>query len=183
VAKAVTIDGRINMGYKAAVITMSDKGSKGQRVDTAGPACVEILKNNGWDVAYVNIIPDDFDIICAELKRCADELEVTLVITTGGTGFSQRDITPEATLSICDREVRGIPEAMRAASMKITQMGMLSRASAGLRKNTLIINVPGSEKAAKENLQAVVKPLKHGVEVLIGASHDCAAIHKGGENG
>lgn len=167
------------MSYKAAVITMSDKGAQGKRIDTAGPACKEILKANDWDVVYSNIIPDDYETICDELIKCADQLAVTLIITTGGTGFSRRDVTPEATLNVCDREVRGIPEAMRGASMKITPMGMLSRAAAGLRKNTLIINVPGSEKAARENLEAVIKPLKHGVEVLIGTAHDCATLHKG----
>lgn len=167
------------MKYRAAVITMSDKGSKGQRIDTAGPACVKILEEHDWDVVYTSMIPDDYNTIADELKKCADEMGVALVITTGGTGFSKRDVTPEATLSVCDREARGIPEAMRAASMKITPMGMLSRAAAGLRNNTLIINLPGSEKAAGENLNAVIKPLRHGVEVLVGASHDCAKIHEG----
>ena len=112
-----------------------------------------------------------------ELIKCADELKVTLTVTTGGTGFSMRDVTPEATLAVVDREVRGIPEAMRAESMKITPMGMLSRAAAGLRKQTLIINLPGSRKAASECLEAVIKPVKHGVEVLLGEAGDCAAIH------
>ncbi|MEG0156302.1 MAG: MogA/MoaB family molybdenum cofactor biosynthesis protein [Anaerovoracaceae bacterium] len=170
------------MSKKAAVITMSDKGAKGQRVDTAGPACVAILEENGWDVVYTNMIPDDLEGIKAELKKCSDELNITLVVTTGGTGFSHRDVTPEATLAVCDREVRGIPEAMRAESMKITPMGMLSRAAAGLRNNTLIVNLPGSEKAAKECLAAVIKPIKHGVEVLVGASSDCAVIHNGGHH-
>ncbi|MGI6737518.1 MAG: MogA/MoaB family molybdenum cofactor biosynthesis protein [Anaerovoracaceae bacterium] len=163
--------------YKAAVITMSDKGSRGERVDTAGPLCEELLRDHDWDVVYHNIIPDDYDTICRELVKCADELQVTLVVTTGGTGFSPRDVTPEATLAVCDREVRGLPEAMRAASMKITPMGMLSRAAAGLRGRTLILNVPGSAKAAGENLEAVIKPLRHGVEVLLDVSHDCAELH------
>lgn len=160
-----------------AVITLSDKGFRGERVDTAGPACKKILEDKGWEVVYYNILSDDFDGIVGELKKCADELGVTLVVTTGGTGFSPRDVTPEATLAVCDREVRGIPEAMRAESMKITPMGMLSRAVAGLRGRTLIINVPGSEKAAKECLTAVIDPIDHGVEVLLGASADCASIH------
>lgn len=168
------------MSYKASVITVSDKGSKGERVDTAGPACVSILEENGWNVVYKNIVPDDIEKIKSEIIKCSDELNVTLVITTGGTGFSHRDITPEATLEVCDREVRGIPEAMRAESMKVTPMGMLSRAAAGLRKDTLVVNLPGSEKAAKECLSAVIKPIKHGVEVLIGKSSDCATIHNGG---
>ena len=165
------------MEYRAAVITMSDKGSQGLREDTAGDAVVDILEQNGWTVEYRTMIPDDIEQIKAELVKCADELRVTLVATTGGTGFSMRDVTPEATLAVVDREVRGIPEAMRAESMKITPMGMLSRAAAGLRKQTLIINLPGSRKAASECLEAVIKPIKHGVEVLLGEAGDCAAIH------
>lgn len=165
------------MEYRAAVITMSDKGSQGLREDTAGDAVVDILKENGWNVEYRTLIPDDMGQIKQELIKCADELKVTLTVTTGGTGFSMRDVTPEATLAVVDREVRGIPEAMRAESMKITPMGMLSRAAAGLRKQTLIINLPGSRKAASECLEAVIKPIKHGVEVLLGEAGDCAAIH------
>lgn len=165
------------MEYRAAVITMSDKGSQGLREDTAGDAVVDILEQNGWTVEYRTMIPDDMEQIKAELVKCADDLKVTLVATTGGTGFSMRDVTPEATLAVVDREVRGIPEAMRAESMKITPMGMLSRAAAGLRKQTLIINLPGSRKAASECLEAVIKPIKHGVEVLLGEAGDCAAIH------
>lgn len=165
------------MEYRAAVITMSDKGSQGLREDTAGDAVVRILEENGWTVKYRTLIPDDIEQIKSELIKCADDLKVTLTVTTGGTGFSTRDVTPEATLAVVDREVRGIPEAMRAESMKITPMGMLSRAAAGLRKQTLIINLPGSRKAATECLEAVIKPIKHGVEVLLGEAGDCAAIH------
>ena len=165
------------MEYRAAVITMSDKGSQGLREDTAGDAVVRILEENGWKIEYRTMIPDDMEQIKAELVKYADELKVTLVATTGGTGFSMRDVTPEATLAVVDREVRGIPEAMRAESMKITPMGMLSRAAAGLRKQTLIINLPGRRNAASECLEAVIKPIKHGVEVLLGEAGDCAAIH------
>ena len=165
------------MEYRAAVITMSDKGSQGLREDTAGDAVVRILEENGWTVKYRTLIPDDMEQIKSELIKCADDLKVTLTVTTGGTGFSMRDVTPEAPLAVVDREVRGIPEAMRADSMKITPMGMLSRAAAGLRKQTLIINLPGSRKAATECLEAVIKPIKHGVEVLLGEAGDCAAIH------
>lgn len=168
------------MEYRAAVITMSDKGAQGLREDTAGDAVVEILQANGWEVVYRTLIPDDMEQIKSELIKCADELKVTLVTTTGGTGFSMRDVTPEATLAVVDREVRGIPEAMRAESMKITPMGMLSRAAAGLRKQTLIINLPGSKKAASECLEAVIKPIKHGVEVLLGEAVDCATMHMTG---
>lgn len=165
------------MEYRAAIITMSDKGSQGLRADTAGDAVVDILEKNGWSVEYRTLIPDDMEQIKEQLIKCADDLRVTLVATTGGTGFSMRDVTPEATLAVVDREVRGIPEAMRAESMKITPMGMLSRAAAGLRKQTLIINLPGSRKAASECLEAVIKPIKHGVEVLLGEAGDCAAMH------
>ena len=165
------------MEYRAAVVTMSDKGAQGLREDTAGDAVVRILEENGWQVAYRTLIPDEFEQIKEELIKCADELQVTLAVTTGGTGFSLRDVTPEATLAVSDREVRGIPEAMRAESMKITPMGMLSRAAAGLRGQTLIVNLPGSRKAAGECLEAVIKPIKHGVDVLLGESRDCARIH------
>ena len=125
------------MEYRAAVITMSDKGSQGLREDTAGDAVVKILEDNGWKIEYRTMIPDDMEQIKSELIKCADELAVTLVATTGGTGFSMRDVTPEATLAVVDREVRGIPEAMRAESMKITPMGMLSRAAAGRHEHRL----------------------------------------------
>lgn len=171
------------MEYTAAVITMSDKGSQGLRKDTSGPAVCEMLKENGWQVVYTSIIPDDFETIKEELIKCADELSVCLVMTTGGTGFSPRDVTPEATHAVADREVRGIPEAMRAESMKITPMGMLSRAEAGLRGGTLMVNLPGSEKAAKECLAAVITPIKHGIDVLRGQSHDCAEMHKKDKEG
>jgi molybdenum cofactor synthesis domain-containing protein len=162
--------------FSAAVVTISDKGAAGLRKDTAGPACVEILMQNGWDVVFTDIIPDEYDKIRDVLLRCADE-KINLVITTGGTGFSHRDVTPEATLSVIQREVRGIPEAMRNESMKITSMGMLSRSACGIRDGSLILNLPGSEKAAKENLLAVINPIKHGVEVLVGTSTDCATLH------
>lgn len=165
------------MDYRAAVITMSDKGSKGLRKDTAGDAVVEILNDNGWSVEYRTLIPDDFELIKKELIKASDELKASLIVTTGGTGFSVRDVTPEATLAVIEREVRGIPEAMRAESMKITPMGMLSRAAAGLRGRSLIVNLPGSRKAASECLEAVIKPVKHGVDVLMGESADCAELH------
>ena len=166
------------MRFTAAVITMSDKGSKGERIDMSGPATAKILEEDGWEVVYQNLIPDDMEIIKSELINCADKLGVCLVATVGGTGFSPRDVTPEATLSVIEKEVRGIPEAMRAASMKITPMGMLSRAVAGIRGGTLIINLPGSEKAAKECLPAVLPPLKHGVEVLCRECLDCATVYQ-----
>ena len=155
------------MGYSASVITVSDMGSRGERVDTSGPAIKEILEQAGMEVKYTNIIPDERDIISRELIKCADELGITLVVTTGGTGFSPRDVTPEATLNVVERLTPGIPELMRAESMKITPKGCLSRSVAGIRKRTLIINLPGSLKASKENIQAVIDPVQHGLEMLL----------------
>lgn len=154
------------MKYTAAVITVSDKGYRGERADTSGPAVCAIAEENGFEVAYKCIVPDDAELIKAALIKCADELKISLVLTTGGTGFSPRDITPEATLAVIERETRGIPEAMRAESMRITPRGCLSRSAAGIRGRTLIINLPGSERAAKENLLAVIAPVMHGMDML-----------------
>ena len=154
------------MNYTAAVITVSDKGARGERVDTSGPAVRAMLEEAGFSVVYTSIIPDEKDQIEAELVSCADEKKIHLVLTTGGTGFSQRDITPEATLAVVERETRGIPEAMRDASLQITPRGCLSRSAAGIRGKTLIVNLPGSEKAAKENLAAVLEALLHGMDML-----------------
>jgi len=159
---------------KAAVITVSDKGSRGERQDTSGPAVADRLTEAGYDISWRSIIPDEQPRIEAELIRCADELGLDLVITTGGTGFSPRDVTPEATLAVVDRETRGIPEAMRAESMRITPRGCLSRAAAGIRGRTLILNLPGSRKAALENLNAVLDAIGHGMDMLASAgSADC----------
>ena len=161
--------------YKAAVITISDKGAVGQRADTSGPNLVNILKDHEYDVVYTTIIPDDFETIKEQLVKCSDELGVALVLTTGGTGFSPRDITPEATMAIVERPTPGIPEAMRAESMRITPKGCLSRSAAGIRKRTLIINLPGSKKASQENILAVIDAVDHGLEMLLGSgSADCA---------
>ena len=163
------------MSYTAAVITVSDKGSRGERVDTSGPAIRAMAEAEGLQVVYTSIIPDEREQIQAELIKCADELKVSLVLTTGGTGFSPRDVTPEATLAVIERETRGIPEAMRAESLKITPRGCLSRSAAGIRGRTLIVNLPGSEKAAKENLAAVLSAVAHGLDMLASnGSADCA---------
>lgn len=161
--------------YTAAVITVSDKGYLGQREDTSGPNLVRILTEKGFDVTYTAIVPDDREMIQAELCKCADELRIALVLTTGGTGFSPRDVTPEAALSIIQRQTPGIPEAMRAESMKITPKGCLSRSVAGIRNRSLIITLPGSKKAALENIKAVIDPVQHGLEMLLGeGSANCA---------
>lgn len=163
------------MSYTAAVITVSDKGFRGERKDTSGPALCAIAEEYGLELAYRAIVPDERGMIEAELIRCADELKVALVLTTGGTGFSPRDLTPEATKAVIERETPGIPEAMRAASMRITPRGCLSRGAAGIRGGTLIVNLPGSEKAARENLLAVIEPLLHGLDMLASSgSADCA---------
>lgn len=154
------------MKYTAAVITVSDKGARGERKDTSGPAVRAMLEEAGFDVVYTSIVPDEKEQIQAELIRCADERKIALVMTTGGTGFSQRDITPEATLAVIERETRGIPEAMRYYSLQITPRGCLSRSAAGIRGKTLIVNLPGSEKAARENLAAVIAPIAHGMDML-----------------
>ncbi len=163
------------MAYTAAVITISDKGYRGERVDTSGPNLVEILKEKGFEVPYTSIVPDEAAQIKAELVKCADDLKIALVLTTGGTGFSPRDITPEATMEVVERPTPGIPEAMRAESMKITPKGCLSRSAAGIRGRTLIINLPGSKKASQENILAVIDPVAHGLDMLCSeGSADCA---------
>ena len=165
------------MKYTAAVITVSDKGAKGEREDTSGPALVALLTENGYAVEYTALVPDEIADIQRELLLCADEKRLHLVLTTGGTGFSPRDVTPEATEGVLEKRTPGIPEAMRAESMRITPMGCLSRETAGIRGSTLIINLPGSKKASTENFSAVVGPVRHGLDTLLGVSHDCAQLH------
>ena len=161
--------------YTAAVITISDKGYRGERVDTSGPNLCNILKEKGYDVVYTSILPDNKEMIQAELCKCADELGIALVLTTGGTGFSPRDITPEAAMAVIERPTPGIPEAMRAESMRITPKGCLSRSVAGIRRRTLIITLPGSKKASPENILAVIDPVAHGLDMLYSeGSADCA---------
>lgn len=161
--------------YTAAVITVSDKGSRGQRVDTSGPMLRKLLAANGYEVLYTAIVPDEYGQIRDEIIKCADQMHISLILTTGGTGFSPRDITPEATKAVIERETPGIPELMRAESMKITSRGCLSRSTAGIRGRSLIINLPGSEKAARENIEAVIDPVKHGLDMLYSeGSADCA---------
>ncbi len=167
------------MSYTAAVITISDKGFRGEREDTSGPALCAIAGEYGLEVAYRAIVPDEAEDIRRELVKCADELEISLILTTGGTGFSPRDITPEATKTVIERETPGIPEAMRAASMRITPRGCLSRSAAGIRGRSLIVNLPGSEKAAKENILAVMDALMHGLDMLASSgSANCAEAAK-----
>ncbi|MDR0838300.1 MAG: MogA/MoaB family molybdenum cofactor biosynthesis protein [Oscillospiraceae bacterium] len=154
------------MSYTAAVITVSDKGSAGLREDASGPLAAEMLRERGFDVVYTSIVPDERVQIARELIKCADELKIALVVTSGGTGFAPRDVTPEATLDVIDRRAPGIPEAMRYESLKITNRAMLTRSEAGIRGDTLIVNLPGSPKAVRENLAAIIDALGHGLEML-----------------
>ena len=163
------------MSYTAAVITVSDKGYRGERVDTSGPNLCEILRDRGFSVAHTAIVPDEAEQIREQLLKCTDELGITLVLTTGGTGLSPRDITPEVTMEVVQRPTPGIPEAMRAESMRITPKGCLSRSAAGIRGRSLIINLPGSKKASQENILAVIDPVAHGLDMLYSeGSADCA---------
>jgi molybdenum cofactor synthesis domain-containing protein len=161
--------------YTALVLTISDKGSQGLREDTAGPAVWTLLEGAGFTVLGISILPDDAALIQAALIDAADETKVNLVLTVGGTGFSPRDVTPEATAAVCERMVPGIGEAMRMESLKITRRAMLSRAAAGIRGRTLIVNLPGSEKGARENLQAVLDSLTHGLDMLLETRNECAS--------
>ena len=162
--------------FKAAVLTVSDRSFRGERPDAGGPLVVEILKNAGYAVTETAIVTDEKGRIEAALRQWCDREPVDLIVTTGGTGFAPRDVTPEATLAVCDRLTHGIPEAMRYASMQVTNRAMLSRAAAGIRKGTLIVNLPGSPKAARENLEAVLPARAHGLEMLSGRPADCAGL-------
>lgn len=159
------------MSYTAAVITVSDLGSKGLRQDTSGPAVKAMLEEAGFSVIYTAIIPDEQKQISAALRECADDRHIDLIITTGGTGLSPRDVTPEATLAVLDREIRAIPVAMWMEGMEITPHAMLSRAVAGTRGSSLIINLPGAEKAARENLSAVTGALEHALHMIAAEGH------------
>jgi molybdenum cofactor synthesis domain-containing protein len=160
---------------RAIVLTISDKGSQGLREDTAGPAVCKLLEGAGYSVVETKILPDEREDIKNELLHIAEGSRAELVITVGGTGFAPRDVTPEATLDVVEKLCPGIPEAMRLASAQKTKRAMLSRAQAGIRKRTLIINVPGSEKAARENLEAVLPGIGHGLDMLLERRNDCAS--------
>lgn len=161
--------------FKASVITISDKGFRGEREDTAGPLAAGMLKQAGYEVIAQTIVPDEQPMIEAELRRHADELGANLILTSGGTGFSKRDVTPEATIAVCERLAPGIPEAMRAYCLNITNRAMLSRAQAGLYHDALIVNLPGSPKAVRENLEPVLPALEHGLCMLLGTKNECAS--------
>ena len=159
------------MSYTAAVITVSDLGSRGQRKDTSGPAVCGMLEEAGFTVVHTAIVPDEKEQISAALRDCADERRIGLIVTTGGTGLSPRDVTPEATLAVLEREIPAIPVAMWTEGLKITPRAMLSRAVAGTRGNSLILNLPGSEKVARENLTAVIGALEHAMHMIAAEGH------------
>lgn len=161
--------------FSAAVLTVSDRAWRGERTDAAGPLVAQMLEESGYTVIQTVLVPDEQELIETSLCDLADRKDIALIVTTGGTGFSPRDITPEATLRVCSRMVPGIPEAMRYTSLQITPRAMLSRAQAGIRGGSLIINLPGSPKAARENLEAVLPALAHGLAILRSGPADCAA--------
>ena len=159
---------------RVAIITSSDTGYRGEREDLSGPAIKEIVEREGYEVVSMDILPDDQVMLAGKMQEIADKEMAELILTTGGTGFSERDVTPEATEEVIERRVPGIPEAMRAYSMTITKRAMLSRATAGIRGKTLFINLPGSPKAVKESLEYIIDALEHGIEILTGEAGNCA---------
>jgi molybdenum cofactor synthesis domain-containing protein len=158
---------------KAGILTLSDKGARGEREDKSGAAIRELLATIGAVVERYDIIPDELELIKRELAAWCDLHGLDLIITTGGTGFAPRDLTPEATKAVIEREAPGIAEAMRSAGLKKTPRAMLSRAVAGIRGKTLIINLPGSEKGARESLAAILPALPHAIEILAGKGGEC----------
>ena len=163
-----------DVAFRAAVMTLSDKGFAGERVDTSGPRAAQLLAEAGYEIVEQVLLPDVQKKIEHELIRLADSRQVDLIITTGGTGLSVRDVTPEATLAVATRNVPGIAEAIRSESLKITRRAMLSRGASVLRNQTLIINLPGSKKAVEEALEIILPQLEHGLRILKGSAHDCA---------
>ncbi len=160
------------MKYTAAVITVSDMGSRGLRQDTSGPAVRAMLEEAGFSVAHTAILPDEMEQISAELRDCADRRRIDLIGTTGGTGLSPRDVMPEATRVVLEREIPAIPVAMWMEGLKVTPRAILSRAVAGIRGSSLLLNLPGSEKAARENLAAVIGVLEHGLHMIAAEGHE-----------
>lgn len=151
---------------RIGILTVSDRASQGVRSDLSGPALKEIVQSKGWSVTNFDVVPDDFQEIIDKLNTWTDSNEMDLILTTGGTGFSPRDITPEATLEVIEREAPGLVEAMRFESLKVTPHAMLSRARAGIRGHTLIVNLPGSPRAAVENLDVILPVIEHAVDLL-----------------
>lgn len=165
---------KADRAYSAAVITLSDKGVAGEREDKSGPAIVEMLEEAGYDIKETLLLADEQKQLEKELIRLSDQRQINVIFTTGGTGFSERDHTPEATIAVCDRMANGIAEAIRNYSMTITPRAMFSRAVSGIRKKTLIINLPGSPKAVRESLEFLLPNLEHGLGILRGTEGECA---------
>lgn len=159
---------------KAAIIVASTSGYQGQREDKSGPAVMRLLKQFGFEVKFLKVLPDDRLILSEVMKKIADHQLADLIVTSGGTGLAKDDCTPDATLDILEKEIPGIPEAMRAYSMRFTKRVMLSRAVAGIRKDTIIVNLPESPKGVSECLEFVLPELVHGVEILTGEAKECA---------
>lgn len=162
------------MLFRIGIITASDKGSRGERIDQSGQVIREMVPSIGGEVVVYQIIPDEYDMLKASMIKQADEDNVDLIITTGGTGLGPRDVTPEATKAVIDREVPGIAEVIRIESLKKTNRAMLTRGVAGIRNKTLIINLPGSPKAVQECLEIIFPALPHGLEILKGEASECA---------
>ena len=156
------------MVIRFGILTVSDRSSQGERPDTSGPVLHELVLSQGWEVVKQEIVPDEKELLCEKMVTWVDIEKLDVILTTGGTGFSPRDITPEATRKVIEREAPGIAEAMRSFSLQITPHAMLSRATAGIRASTLIVNLPGSPKAAQENFQAIQMVLEHAVQLLHG---------------
>ena len=163
-----------NRPLTAAVITLSDKGARGERKDESGPVAKEMLEQAGYEVVETLLIPDEPALLKTQLMRLADGRQVDLILTSGGTGFSLRDQTPEATMAVADRNAPGIAEAIRYRSLQITDRAMLSRGASVIRKKTLIVNLPGSPKAVKESLGFILDSLEHGIKILRGSASECA---------
>ena len=161
---------------RAAILTISDRGFKGEREDRSGPVLREILDKAGFAIADFEVLPDDQHLIEQRLRHLADEFNLDLVVTTGGTGVSPQDLTPDATLAVIDRQVPGMAEAMRVASLAKTPHAMLSRAVVGIRGQTLIINLPGSVKGARENLEVLLPALEHALDKIQGDPSECGDI-------
>lgn len=159
---------------RAAIITSSDSGYRGEREDLSGKTIREIVEAHDFQVTDMVLLPDERKMLSDKMREIADGGQTDLILTTGGTGFSPRDCMPEATRDVLEREVPGIPEAMRAYSLQFTKRAMLSRAAAGIRKSTLIINLPGSPRAVAECLEYIITELEHGVEILTGRAGNCA---------